>query len=89
MKKAIDRFEVGGDGWDRLVQIAISIEVFGGCFVEDEPVYTIQLPGSQGVQTFNCFAGDKLVHYLDDTWELFEKPTLQSRIMTATAGRWA
>ena len=74
---------VGNDDWQEIRKVASEIHVFSGTCDEDEPLATISI----GNATFHCLPGDVLAEYDDGTWDVIEKPTRQSRLMSAMAAR--
>lgn len=83
MANEIRRLTVGNDDWQELQNAASEICIFRGTCDEDEPLYTISIDHD----TFHCLPGDVLVEYDDGTWDVIEKPTNQSRLMSALAAR--
>ena len=74
---------IGNVDWQEIWKVASEIRIFGGISDEDEPLATISI----GHGTFHCLPGDVLVEYDDGTWDVIEKPTSQSRLMSALAAR--
>ena len=85
MANEIRRLTVGNDDWQEIRKAASEIRIFGGTCDEDEPLATISI----GHGTFHCLPGDVLVEYDDGTWDVIEKPTNQSRLMSALAARFS
>lgn len=83
MANEIRRLTVGNDDWQEIQKAASEIHIFGGTCDEDEPLATIGI----GHGTFHCLPGDVLVEYDDGTWDVIEKQTSQSRLMSALAER--
>lgn len=77
------RLTIGNDDWQEIRRAASEVSVFSGTCDEDEPLATISI----GNATFHCLPGDVLVEYDDGTWGVVEKPTRQSRLMSAMAAR--
>lgn len=83
MANEIRRLTVGNDDCQEIQKAASEIHIFNGTCDEDEPLATISI----GDGTFHCLPGDVLVEYGDGTWDVIEKPTSQSRLMSALAAR--
>lgn len=88
MAKEKRRLTVGNDDWQDISKVASKINIFGGTCDKDEPLFTIVIIQNENTPIqFYCLPGDILVEYDDGTWDIIEKPTNQSRIMSAISAR--
>lgn len=84
MAKEKRRLTVGTEDVKEISKIASKIHVYGGTCDEDEPlaVITIKRQYLPAPYIFFCLPGDILVEYDDGTWNIIEKETRQSRLIT-------